>query len=120
MSKRKKNPQRRASQPRSDTFFAMARRLRLPAGILLIAPLALACYFPSLSGGFIWDDDLLISGNRVILVANGLHSLWCTTQPPDYWPLTNSSFWIEWRLWGMNTSGYHLANLILHIIRNRC
>src|SRR5205085_1992364 len=37
------------------------------------------------------------------------------TEPLDYWPMTNSSFWLEWRLWGMHASGYHVTNLLLHI-----
>ncbi len=62
------------------------------------------------------DDDLLLTKNDLILNPNGLHKLWCTTESVDYWPATNTSFWIEWRLWGMNSTGYHVTNLILHIV----
>ena len=32
--------------------------------------------------------------------------------------MSNTTLWIEWRLWGMNSSGYHLSNLILHIVES--
>ncbi len=115
MRKCKKTPLRRDSQSRSDGFVATARRLRLPAGMALIALLVFVCYFPSLSGGFIWDDEMLITRNHFIQAADGLYGLWCTTQTPDYWPITNTSFWIEWRVWGTHTTGYHVVNLLLHI-----
>ena len=85
------------------------------AGVALIAILALAAYWPSLRGGFIWDDGLLVSQSEVAHSSDGLYRIWFTTEPVDYWPVTNTSFWIEWRLWGMHTAGYHITNLLLHI-----
>ena len=32
--------------------------------------------------------------------------------------MTNTTLWIEWRLWGMNPTGYHVTNLILHIVES--
>ena len=73
-------------------------------------------YRPSITGGFILDDDRLIYDNDLIKASDGLCQFWCTTKADDYWPVTNSTFWIEWRLWGMNSTGYHVTNLILHIV----
>jgi protein O-mannosyl-transferase len=86
------------------------------AGITLIIVIALLAFFPSLNGGFIWDDYRLITENRLIHAHNGLYHFWFTTQAIDYWPMTYSTFWGEWRLWGMNPIGYHVTNLFLHII----
>ncbi len=93
---------------------AMQGRWRL-AGVLLIAGLALLVYFPSLSGGFVLDDDIYLTDNPFIRTADGLYRFWCTTEPLDYYPASNTTLWLEWRLWGMNPTGYHLTNLALHI-----
>ena len=81
---------------------------------MLVAATFIA-YLPSINGGFVWDDDLLLTNNYLIKAADGLHRFWCTTEAKDYWPGTNTTFWIEWRLWEMNQAGYHVSNLILHI-----
>ena len=82
-------------------------------GFLLVA-LVLAAYWPAVHGGFILDDDVFLTRNPLIHAADGLRRFWCTTQAADYWPLTSTSLWLEWRLWGMNPTGYHLTNLCLH------
>ncbi len=86
-----------------------------PAGAAILALAVFAAYFPSLNGGFIWDDEMLLTKNHLVNVPGGLHRIWGTTEPIDYWPLTNTSFWMEWRLWDMHPIGYHTTNLILHI-----
>ncbi len=102
-------------QARPGTSLSSAQPLRVLAGVAIIAVTAFLAYFPSLSGGFLWVDDGLVTNNRLIRASDGLYRIWCTTEAVDYWPLTNSTFWIEWRLWGMNSTAYHVANLVLHI-----
>jgi tetratricopeptide (TPR) repeat protein len=89
-----------------------------PAGVALIVLAVLLVYLPALSGGFIWDDEALVANNHLLKSPHGLYGLWCTTEPPDFWPLSYTSFWIEWRLWGMNPTGYHVSNLLLHIVES--
>jgi len=72
-------------------------------------------YLPSLRGAFLFDDDLLLTNNPLIQASDGLYRFWFTTEAYDYWPLSSSTLWIEWRLWGMNPLGYRLTNLFLHI-----
>ena len=85
------------------------------AGAAILAVAVFVAYFPALNGGFIWDDEILLTKNRLVNATDGLGRIWCSTQPVNYWPLVNSTFWMEWRLWEMHPAGYHATNLILHI-----
>ncbi len=102
---------------RNNLMRPLADRIEshLPAAFLLLTFLALAAYWPVFHCGFIWDDDSLLTNNSMIRASDGLYRFWFTTQPIDYWPVTNSNFWLEWRIWGTNALGYHLTNLALHI-----
>ncbi len=67
-----------------------------------------------LRGGFFWDDDSFLYANKFVRATDGLQRLWFTTQPTDYFPLTSSVLWVEWRLWGNHPRGYHVVNVLLH------
>jgi len=84
------------------------------AAILILATLIV--YLPVFNAGFVWDDDVFLFENPLIHASDGLTRFWFTTQPPDYFPLTSSMLWFEWRLWGDNATGYHVINVLLHAI----
>lgn len=84
------------------------------AGLVLIV---LLVYSPVFQAGFGWDDDVMLTANSHVQGGwNGLHDIWLSTKLPDYFPLTSTSLWLEWRLWGMNPTGYHITNLLLHVL----
>jgi len=72
-------------------------------------------YLPALHGGFIFDDNVFLTANPLIQAPDGLLRLWFGHEAADYWPVTSSTLWLEWRLWGLNAAGYHATNLILHV-----
>ena len=88
---------------------------RLIFGIGLIFFVSLILYLPAIQSGFIWDDDSFLTENPLIEASDGLSRFWFSTEPPDYFPLTSTTLWFEWRLWGMDAAGYHLVNCLLHI-----
>jgi tetratricopeptide (TPR) repeat protein len=81
---------------------------------LLLAPFLV--YLPAWHGQFIWDDPVSLSENPLIPRRDGLYCFWFTSVPQDYFPLTFTSFWLEYRLWGLNPMGYHLTNILLHAL----
>ncbi len=116
MPKRKKQFNKKAPQARSRTSLPQFLNVQVLAGVAIIILAVFFAYFPSISGEFLLDDDKLLTDNRLIKAPDGLYRFWCTTEPLDYWPLSNTTLWIEWRLWGMKPTGYHVTNLVLHII----
>jgi tetratricopeptide (TPR) repeat protein len=81
---------------------------------LVLVIVTFVAYQPTWHAGFIWDDDLLITDNRMVQARDGLYRFWFTTEALDYYPLTSSFWWLQWRLWGRNAEGYHAANVLLH------
>jgi tetratricopeptide (TPR) repeat protein len=82
----------------------------------LLMLLTFVVCLPALKGGFLWDDDLLLTDNPLIHSADGLWHLWLPVKGLDYYPLTWTTFWLEWRLWGMNAMGYHATNVLFHAL----
>ena len=99
---------------RSDRLSALLSPLNL-AGTLVIAAAALIVYFPSFRGPFLLDDGIYLTESRLIKASDGLYRFWFTTEALDYYPVSNTSLWIEWRLWGTNAAGYRITNLDAHI-----
>ena len=118
MFKSKKSSEIFASPNMPKTAMFSAPAVGVLGGIALIAVAGFLVYLPCLNGPFIMDDDLLVSDNSLVQSQDGLHRIWCTTESLEYYPLTYSIFWIEWRLWGTSPDGYHVTSLILQIVES--
>jgi len=85
-------------------------------GAVLVLAVFLA-YLPSMDGGFVCDDTDDVVNNLALRSWDGLVALW--TQPgvtAQYYPLSFSTFWLNYQLGGLNPFGYHLVNVLLHAI----
>jgi tetratricopeptide (TPR) repeat protein len=91
-------------------------RFPVLAATALLVLLTVAAYLPALKAGFIWDDDVLITQNRMVKASDGLYRFWLTTEATDYYPMTGSLCWLEWRLWDGRATGYHVVNVLLHAV----
>ena len=73
-------------------------------------------YAPCLHGTWLWDDGLEVTQNLALRSPGGWWQPWVHPLGMDYFPLKSSLQWVEWRLWGANPLGYHLSNLVLHVV----
>ncbi|MGA2797317.1 MAG: hypothetical protein ABSE63_07060, partial [Thermoguttaceae bacterium] len=77
MSKRKKSfdDNKQARQGRSGTSAPLEMNLSVLAGIAIIVLVAFLAYLPSINGGFVMDDDDLLTNNPFIKVSDGPYRL---------------------------------------------
>ncbi len=81
----------------------------------LIVLATVVVYAPALHGELIWDDIQYVRDNPELRSLGGLWNIWFAPMAtPQYDPLAFSSFWVEYHLWGLDTLGYHIDNVILH------
>ncbi len=80
--------------------------------LVLLAAVFLA-YTPVWRAGFIWDDDMHVTANPVIVGPLGLKEIW-TTNHARICPLALTTFWFEHALWGLAPLPYHLVNVLVH------
>ena len=86
-------------------------------GALAIILLTFIAYFPALQAGYIWDDDDYLTNNPNLNDRlSGLVALWTPGTTRQYYPAVFTTFWIEHQLWGLNPSGYHIVNVLLHAL----
>jgi tetratricopeptide (TPR) repeat protein len=89
------------------------RRRALLAAALVLA--VFAAYAPALRAGFVWDDDDYVTNNPLLREPDGLRRIWLSfDQPSQYFPLTYTSFRLEYALFGLDPRGYHAVNVALH------
>jgi tetratricopeptide (TPR) repeat protein len=85
---------------------------------LLLLLATLLAFLPAIRGGYIWDDDAFVTDNLILRGGwNALARLWFqfgATQ--QYYPLTYSTFWIEYHIWGLTPRYSHIVNVLLHAL----
>src|SRR5437763_6703400 len=82
---------------------------------LILAGVTILAYQPAWHGGLLWDDDNCTTPPE-LRTLDGLRRIWFQPRAiAQYYPLVFSSYWLQQRLWGDSTTGYHIVNLLLHI-----
>ncbi|HGY91810.1 MAG TPA: tetratricopeptide repeat protein [Planctomycetes bacterium] len=94
----------------------MSKSPRLLWSLLLVLATLLA-YAPVLQGDFIWDDDDYVTANPVLRDSDGLRRIWLEPSSlPQYYPVVHTVLWLEARAFGFRAPGYHVANVLFHVL----
>lgn len=84
-------------------------------GLLVIVVATWVAYIPAIRAGYVWDDPAHFYGLPFQGTAVYLKWIWFRLgSTPQYYPLTHTTYWLEYHLWGFNPTGYHIVNILLH------
>jgi hypothetical protein len=123
-SKRGKTLTKQATVKLAERPFAMPGKAEHAAlACALIAVMAVVAYHNSFAGELVFDNSKIIKDNSLLVADNNtwtiLTSNYWAPGPSDlYRPLTIYTYYINYKLlgWGDDPHGYHVWNLILHIL----
>lgn len=90
--------------------------LRRVGPLLLILLAGWWVYQPALSGGWLWDDQIDLVQNPLMRDPAGWWKIWLAPTGWHFFPLKSTVQWLQWQLWEHHTTGYHVTNLVLHLV----
>lgn len=87
--------------------------------IIVILTLTIGIYSVSLSNDFIYDDTFTIKGNMFIRDWGNFPDLFSKTffsrsHEESYRPIVTLTYFLDYSVWRLNPSGYHLTNILIH------
>ncbi|HSP96751.1 MAG TPA: glycosyltransferase family 39 protein [Candidatus Dormibacteraeota bacterium] len=96
----------------------MSPRTRAALSALLLVAAIAFTYRNSFDGGFVSDDRGAILNNPLLrsLDAANIRAIFSSFDDANYIPLKVLSLAVDQRLWGPAPFGYHLGNILLHIV----
>ncbi|MFC1515910.1 tetratricopeptide repeat protein [Thermodesulfobacteriota bacterium] len=101
-----------------ERFFKPVGRWESMLPMVLIVVVVFLAFLPILNNGVVWDDGMNILDNPDFRGLSASHLSWMFTTFHDanYHPVCWMSFGLDYVVWGLNPAGYHLTNLMLHVL----
>ena len=87
--------------------------------LLLVLVITFITYYPSINNGFLnWDDIIYVMNNNMITTfsVENFKKMFSTFYMGNYHPFIILSFAFDYSFSQLNATGYHVHNLILHLI----
>jgi len=120
-----KNEKTPSSEP-GGTKHAIKKRVVL-FSMLLITLSGFLVYANSINGKFLWDDEILIQENKEIRSWDNVSRIFTENIGTGvgrnynfYRPLHMFTLMVNYSLCKLDVRGYHLTNIILHILTALC
>ena len=122
---KKKHHQKEAipQEARPKPAAAIKRRPVNLLPIVLIIIIGFAIYANSLGGKFLWDDEYIVKFNTYIRNFSNIENIFKSDIGTGsgrhfgfYRPIQIVTYTIDHLFWKLNPFGYHLTNIILHIL----
>lgn len=90
--------------------------------LLIISVWTFGIYYNSLNGEFVFDDESVVQNNISIQSLSGIPKFFTADEGFHkvigryYRPIISTSYAIDYAIWGLDPYGFHLTNIIIHII----
>lgn len=90
--------------------------------ILVISVWAFLIYYNSLSGEFVFDDESVVQTNLSIRSLSNIPKFFTADEGFHkvigryYRPVVSASYTVDYAFWGLDPYGFHLTNILIHII----
>ena len=86
-----------------------------------ILTLTIGVYCFSLFNDFVYDDTSAVKNNLLITDWSNLPELFSKTyfsrsSEESYRPIVTLTYFVDYFLWRLNPSGYHLTNILIHLV----
>lgn len=116
MSKTNKTKGKKAKKAAAKTVAKSGSFKAYQLYLAALVAVTFIAFFPSLQNGFTnWDDPVYVTENSFLFNANW-GALFSEPISLNYHPLTMLSLAINYQISGLEPFGYHLTNLVLHLI----
>ncbi len=96
-------------------------KMTRPVTLLLLIVIPVIAYANSLQNTFIYDDVFTITDNYFIRDWENFfdlftHDYFQSSGEVTYRPVVTLSYFIDYSIWQLNPVGFHLTNILLHIV----
>jgi len=105
----------------------MTKKAQIYFSVFLIIIAGFFVYVNSLSGEFLLDDRYLVTDNTYVKNPVFVKNIFTQNigegagiESNSYRPLQMLTYMADYRVWGLNPRGYHITNIVFHILAALC